>query len=49
MLRWIPSFRLCWILGGMGADSALWTNNEAESSVELSGFSKNKSKLDADK
>lgn len=34
---------------GMGADSALWTSSEAESSVKLSGFNKSKSKLDLDK
>lgn len=49
MLRWIPIFRICWISGGMGADSALWVSDEAESSVELSGLGKNKSKLDTDK
>lgn len=49
MLRWIPIFKICWISGGVGADSAVWTDNEAESSVELSGLSKNKSKLNRDK
>lgn len=49
MLRWIPIFRICWISGGMWADSVFWTNNEAESSVELSVFGKNRSKLSTDK